>query len=290
MDCADKDWLYNEYIVLEKSISHIAKVCKKSTATVWKLLGKYGIPIRTPVEGAYLLWKDKKYRNRDWLYNQYITLRKSSHQIANENGFDKSVVLRWLEKFGIERRSKSEALTGKKLSPEHRLKAIASGKPFPSGSAHPNWIGGFQIEQKCKVCRTLFITRKDWVAEGKGRFCSYECKYEGLSGENSPAWKNGASFEPYGLDFNNRLKEQIRKRDNYVCQRCGITQEELGRKLDTHHVDYDKTNNKPENLISLCPICHGKTNFNREYWTEHFRKIIEVGEKKKVEKLKEEIK
>jgi len=34
----DKDWLYNEYIVLEKSIPIIAKFCKVSTATIWRLL------------------------------------------------------------------------------------------------------------------------------------------------------------------------------------------------------------------------------------------------------------
>ena len=290
MNCADKDWLYNEYIILEKSISRIAKVCEKSISTIWKLLGEYGIPIRTPIEGTHLLWKNKKYRDRDWLYEQYVTLRKSSHQIANENDFNKSAVLKWLEKFGIERRTKSEALIGKKLSPEHRLKAIASAKFFPSGSAHPNWIGGFEIEQVCEVCGTSFTTRKDAVAKGQGRFCSRECRYEGLSGENSSTWKGGASFEPYGLDFNNRLREQIRGRDNYICQECGITQEKLGRRLDVHHIDYDKTNNKPENLISLCPVCHGKTNCNRECWTEHFRKIIEMHKRKEVEISKEEVK
>ena len=95
-------------------------------------------------------------------------------------------------------------------------------------------------------------------------------------GENNPNWNNGSSFEPYGLDFNNELKEQIRKRDNYTCQKCGKTQDELDRKLDVHHIDYDKTNNRPENLISLCGSCHMKTNYNREDWIEYFEELIKT--------------
>lgn len=91
-------------------------------------------------------------------------------------------------------------------------------------------------------------------------------------------WNNGSSFEPYGVEFNEKLKEQIRKRDNYRCQECFRHQDELytkgGRKykLNIHHIDYDKKNNKPENLISLCGNCHLQTNFGREDWIKYFQR------------------
>ncbi len=97
-------------------------------------------------------------------------------------------------------------------------------------------------------------------------------------GQSSPGWQGGISFEPYGLEFNNELREYIRKRDGYKCQISGMTQEEhiklYGRKLDVHHIDYNKKNNKPENLISLSQPIHMKTNYNRQYWTEYFRNIM----------------
>ena len=31
-----------------------------------------------------------------------------------------------------------------------------------------------------------------------------------------------------------------------------------------------RTNNDPQNLISLCTSCHIKTNTNREYWKSYF--------------------
>lgn len=79
----------------------------------------------------------------------------------------------------------------------------------------------------------------------------------------------------YGDDWTDILREAIRERDNYVCQECGIHQDELeGRfkRLDVHHIDYDKNNCNPTNLITLCKRCHVKTNYNRDWWKNYFIK------------------
>ena len=41
-----------------------------------------------------------------------------------------------------------------------------------------------------------------------------------------------------------------------------------------HHIDYNKFNNNEDNLVSLCDICHGKTNYNREKWIKIFKNIM----------------
>ena len=92
--------------------------------------------------------------------------------------------------------------------------------------------------------------------------------------EKHPFWKGGKSFEPYGIDFNNQLKETIRRRDNYMCQECNHTQEQLRYKLHVHHIDYNKNNNNPKNLISLCKSCHSQANFDRSDWENYFNKIL----------------
>lgn len=89
-------------------------------------------------------------------------------------------------------------------------------------------------------------------------------------GSNNPNWNNGSSYEPYGIEFNNQLKEKIRKRYNYTCQECNKLQKDLGYKLPIHHIDYNKKNNQENNLISLCRKCHSKTNFNRKDWIKYF--------------------
>lgn len=60
----------------------------------------------------------------------------------------------------------------------------------------------------------------------------------------------------YGSDWNDKLRREIRKRDNYTCQECKITEDDLGKPLDVHHVNDDQHNNKSENLLALCPACH----------------------------------
>jgi len=96
----------------------------------------------------------------------------------------------------------------------------------------------------------------------------------GKTGEMAKNWQGGVSFQPYPEDWTDYLRESIRKRDNYTCQLCGIHQDELGgfyKKLDIHHIDYNKDNLNPENLTTLCRGCHMKTNNKRDYWIKFFK-------------------
>ena len=93
-------------------------------------------------------------------------------------------------------------------------------------------------------------------------------------GEKNYNWNNGSSFEPYSTDWTETLRRSIRERDNYICRLCGINQieelEKTGRKLAVHHIDYDKKNCNPCNLITLCLRCHNRTIRNRDYWINYF--------------------
>jgi 5-methylcytosine-specific restriction endonuclease McrA len=82
----------------------------------------------------------------------------------------------------------------------------------------------------------------------------------------------------YPQEFNNCLKESIRKRDEYKCRICGKKRKYhnlVSKKLDIHHVNYNKNDCKSNNLISLCASCHRKTNFDRDYWYAYFTYIME---------------
>ena len=90
----------------------------------------------------------------------------------------------------------------------------------------------------------------------------------GLRGELSPSWLGGP--KEYGIEFKLPLKETIRSRDNFKCIVCGKNQEDNKKKLDVHHIDYNKKNNSTDNLVSLCMTCHRKTNYNRKKWSAYF--------------------
>lgn len=99
---------------------------------------------------------------------------------------------------------------------------------------------------------------------------------ENHKGDKHYNWKGGISNLPYTFDFNEDLKNKIKIKDNYVCQICKITEEEhlivYGVALYIHHIDYNKSNTDETNLISLCAQCHTRTNYNRDYWIEFFKK------------------
>ena len=75
--------------------------------------------------------------------------------------------------------------------------------------------------------------------------------------------------------FTNKLKEEIRNRDNNECQLCKMTNIEhlmiYNQSLPVHHIDYNKKNPAKNNLISLCHQCHMRTNYDRLQWQEYFK-------------------
>lgn len=131
---------------------------------------------------------------------------------------------------------------------------------------NPNYRHGLTFNKTCKCGEAIsYYNNRCWSCWRKELSTLH-------SGEGNPAWKGGTSFEPYALGWNETFKEQIRYRDRYQCQVCGVTEVELIRKLTVHHKDYNKKNLELTNLISLCNRCHGKTNHNRAYWVQYFSK------------------
>ena len=49
----------------------------------------------------------------------------------------------------------------------------------------------------------------------------------------------------------------------------------MKKRLNIHHIDYDKRNSNPINLITLCSSCHPKTNFGREKWKKLFQNFMQ---------------
>ena len=128
-----------------------------------------------------------------------------------------------------------------------------------------------KIKLKCLICKKEFEKNESEYKSRKHHFCSLPCYWNYIQGVNAPLWRGGISFKEYPLGWTKTFKEQIRYRDNYKCQICGVPEIECNVRLHIHHIDYDKKNIKKENLISLCKVCHAKTNNNRKYWINYFK-------------------
>ena len=137
------------------------------------------------------------------------------------------------------------------------------------GPDNPTWNSREVI---CIWCGNVFYRQPWHIEKNKYNFCTKDCASKYLVGENAAGWLGGMSFEPYPVGWNSACREHIRKRDNYKCVVCGKTKEENGYNLSVHHVDYNKKNLDAENLVTLCRGCHNKTNTNRDYWQEYFKR------------------
>ena len=159
----------------------------------------------------------------------------------------------------------SQAKIGHTVSEVTRLKISLAQKGVPLSAEHK--ANSIEIlrkvneahrgvprstEDKLKMSQSL---KQLWTEQGFR---------ETHSGENAPRWLGGKSFEPYSPEFSRWKKRLIKDRDNNQCRLCGST-----IKLCVHHIDYDKLNSDPQNLISLCNYCHGKTTSVRDCWREY---------------------
>lgn len=95
------------------------------------------------------------------------------------------------------------------------------------------------------------------------KYCSTSCQVEYEANTKINKWKNN---EWDGSAPNGSLSKTIRtyllKQNNYSCQLCGWNKQNLVTgtvPLEIHHIDGNYRNNRPENLMVLCPNCHSLT-------------------------------
>jgi 5-methylcytosine-specific restriction endonuclease McrA len=84
----------------------------------------------------------------------------------------------------------------------------------------------------------------------------------------------GKGMSSYPIQFNKALKEFIIRRDGYKCILCSAPYSKTKNRFHVHHIDYDKMNCNPSNLVTLCPSCHIITNYSRKYWCTKLNKKI----------------
>lgn len=255
----------------------------------------------------------KKYKiSENWLIEQYIQNNKTRRQIAKEIGCSDVVIKRRLKEFNIKKSVELiRKLYQNENNPNYKDGRTLK-KYYCKCEKEINYNNALYGNGKCITCfnkkihnlncqcafckgkRGEYIgknnpfyrkkhTQKTKRKIGKSnknrpdvakKISQIRIKKGLAKGKNNPNWNNGSSFEPYPLEWNRAYKEQIRERDNYTCQVCGCPETGCLQKLHVHHIDYNKKNIDPINLISLCQFCHMKTNYNRDYYFAYFMYMI----------------
>ena len=174
---------------------------------------------------------------------------------------------------GHQQKNKISHRKGRKLSEKHinNIKKAVQGENNPFyGKQHTDESKIKQAKAKIgKASNRKGKKESEEIRKNKSIFMMGR-----FIGEKAFNWQGGKSFEIYPKEFKN-IRIFILERDNYKCQNpnCII---ENPKRLDCHHIDYDKNNNNPENLTTLCKNCHAKTigKKSRSYWIEFYQNIM----------------
>lgn len=209
--------------------------------------------------------KIKEILTKKFLQKEYVKNKKSIPQIAKVINSNFSIVFYYLKKFNIKRRTRKELSIGKNNANYKDGRTLKKYYCIEGCGKEINYNSALYGNRRCYSC-----ANKE----------KYRIGILNNKGKNHPNWKNGIGNLPYPFEFNDKLREKVRKRDNYQCQNCNMTEEEhlivCGVNLSVHHIDYNKKNCKEDNLIALCIQCNTRANYNRAYWKKHYNELMNV--------------
>lgn len=142
----DIEWLRNEIEINERTYEELAEEFGVHYNTIANRARANGITHPNNLQSVKRESANKLLRNRDWLYEQYITLNKSYTDIGKEFSMLPSNISRWSIRHGFK-------------------------KPLADRLKH----GSPKVSVECSQCNTEFKVKPHVLKNGQGRFCSQHC-------------------------------------------------------------------------------------------------------------------
>ncbi len=182
---------------------------------------------------------------------------------------------------------------GKIVSKETRIKQSEARKgkiSYLKGKSYEELYGKNKADELKKLCRdcnlgkvmtklhrfkiSKTLKKNGWCGYWKGRKNPERSKrMKGTYGKETPNWQGGITAEPYcDVWLDKDYKQSIKERDENRCLNpyCFKT----SKNLVIHHIDYNKKNCHPNNLITICNSCNLRANKDREWHTSWYRAIM----------------
>jgi 5-methylcytosine-specific restriction endonuclease McrA len=182
----------------------------------------------------------EKYRDESWLRDKYHSEKLSSAEIAELCDCSKQTILTWMDRHGIEKRSKSEAAKIRAEKHPHTTEAGAKALEEHGVNSWEYWDEKEREEFREKLSKQR-------------------------SGEDNPMWdvtgedhhrfeKDKPTHRFYQSKEWKETRQKVLKRDDNECQACGSDED-----LHVHHimpVSAGGSRYDLDNLVTLCDTHH----------------------------------
>jgi len=215
----DRDWLTEQYIESNLSLTEVAGVAGVSTETVKRWLRRHRI--KKPL-GARTRWtfanEGKLYADRGWLEEQYVLKGLDQESIARLVEVSKHTIRSWVRKHGLQK---------------------------PMGS----WTVGREPWNKGK----RYTAGWNHTPETRLRFS------EQKKGEGNPQWRGGITRSAVTIRRGvNELRPRIMERDLYRCRLCGSRSRQLEVHHIIPVWARPDLVLDLDNIATVCRVCHLK--------------------------------
>ena len=187
----------------------------------------------------------EKYRDEAWLREKYHDEELSTSDIGDLCDCTKETIRRWLDRHGIDTRSKSEAAEIRAERPPHTT---------PDNPDALQGVNSWEIWDEEE--------RKEFRQRMSENRMGEDNPMHEVTGSDHPQWNEEYDPEEHCWVYQNSRWQEARsealERDEHECQECG----DDGDHLHVHHITpiagggahYDL-----ENLTTLCAACHSLT-------------------------------
>jgi len=223
----DKEWLEYHYITLGTSVCEMALEIEGSVGTVGKWLRRAKIPKRGYSEAQKVYHQAEWVRPKDeWLREQYETLGRSSGSIAWEVGTGSSIIRGWLREIGVKIRKSGDYSRDRIAWPSKEyLEDLYFTQELPCTEiAQQLECSAYRVRKKFKELGIPLRVARSGRGGSEARRT-----LEGVEAPRNCKWCKQPDTLP------------------------GAPYSEV---LQAHHKNHNKKDNRLENLMWLCPICH----------------------------------
>lgn len=223
---------------------------------------------KTIDETGNLIFIEIPYRNKNWLFNEYVIKGREAKDIARECNINVRTLREWIsmlriEKLGLKtKRITKEILTElytvqhKSTSEIGRLYGVSDGtilnlmKKYNIPSFSISDAYKFYLYEKggLEKARKLQSTMENRIRTSCRQHRIDIKDFKGFSTTEQHMARNNTYYKEW--------KKKIFERDNYTCQCCG----KHGGNLNAHHLynfsEYKDLRYDTNNGITLCEKCH----------------------------------